>query len=370
MNRRSFVKSAAVLCGCATTEMIGSATAEDASKKCGAKLPVRTLGQGDAAMTVSALGFGVMGMNHHRGALFPDRKSAIRLLHEAVERGVTLFDTAEIYGPFTNEALAGEALSQFRGKIAVTTKFGHGIVDGKPTGKRDSRPERIRQVAEESLRRLKVEVIELFYQHRFDTAVPIEEVAGTVKELIQEGKVKRFGLCEVSAATIRKAHAVQPVTAIQSEYHLMWREPEKEILPVCEELGIGFVPYSPVNRGLLTGTLNEYTNFRRGNDNRAELPRFQPEAIRQNLRFVEAVTEFGRPRGMTAAQVSLAWLLAKKPWIVPIPGTTKISHLEENLRSLDFILSPAEVEELETRLAAIPIVGDRYPAEQQQRVGH
>ncbi|MDO4549773.1 MAG: aldo/keto reductase [Planctomycetia bacterium] len=371
MSRKDFLRTTLFLgaaMGGVSMGGISEAKVGDASEKCGAKLPVRTLGTGNAALSISALGFGVMGMNHHRGVLVPDRKSLVRLLHEAVDHGVTLFDTAEIYGPFTNEELAGEALSEFRGKIAVTTKFGFDFANGVPTGKRNSRPERIRQVAEESLRRLKVDAIELFYQHRFDPEVPVEDVAGTVKELIQEGKVKRFGLCEVSASTIRRAHAIQPVTAIQSEYHLMWREPEKEILPVCEELGIGFVPYSPVNRGLLTGTLNEYTNFRSGNDNRADLPRFQPEAIRQNLRFVEAVTEFGRTRGMTSAQVSLAWLLAKKPWIVPIPGTTKISHLEENLRTLDFTLSATEVEELETRLAEITIIGDRYPAEQQQRV--
>jgi len=326
----------------------------------------RRLGTGTASMEVSALGFGLMGMNYHRG-YHPDKDAMIKLARQAVERGVTLFDTAETYGPFINEELAGEALSPFRSKIFITTKFGFNYVGNTVTGVNSS-PKRIREMTEASLKRLRVDVIELLYQHRIDPTVPIEEVAGTVKDLIKEGKVKRFGLCEVGADTIRKAHAVQPVTAIQSEYHLMWREPEKEVLPVCKELGIGFVPYSPVNRGFLTGSINEYTPFDSGNDNRNILPRFTPEAIRNNLKIVEELHKFGRTRGMTATQVALGWLLQKATWMVPIPGTTKLSHLEENLRTVDFSFSSEEWNELETVVAAIPITGARYPASEQKQV--
>jgi aryl-alcohol dehydrogenase-like predicted oxidoreductase len=329
----------------------------------------RTLGSGKYSLKVSALGFGVMGMNYNRGP-HPERKAMITLLHQAVERGVTLFDTAETYGPFINEELAGEALHPYRNKIVITTKFGHEIVDGKHTGGLNSRPEHIRQVAEESLKRLRVDAIDLFYQHRFDPKVPIEEVAGAVKDLIQEGKVKRFGLCEVNAQTIRRAHAIQPVTAVQSEYHLMWREQEKEVLPMLEELGIGFVPYSPLNRGFLGGTLNEYTKFATTNDNRAELPRFTPEAMRANLAFVEVLHAFGRTRGVTSGQLALAWLLARKPWIVPIPGTTKLAHLEENLKAADLTFTANEWRELELHLSKITIVGDRYNATEQKKVAH
>lgn len=328
----------------------------------------RILGSGSARMEVSALGFGVMGMNYNRGP-HPDRDMLIRLLHQAADRGVTLFDTAQVYGPLINEELAGEALYPYRGKVGVTTKFGHRIVDGKyVNGELDSRPENIRRVAEDSLRRLRVEAIDLFYQHRLDPAVPIEDVAGAVGELIRQGKVKRFGLCEVGAPTIRKAHAVQPVTAVQSEYHLMWREPEKTVFPVLEELGIGFVPYSPLNRGFLGGAINEYTRFDSGNDNRNTLPRFTPEAIRSNLALVEVLNAFGRTRGMTSAQVALAWLMAQKPWIVAIPGTTKLAHLEENLRAADFRLSTDDLRSLDTAVSKVEIVGDRYPPEQQRQV--
>jgi aryl-alcohol dehydrogenase-like predicted oxidoreductase len=246
-------------------------------------------------------------------------------------------------------------------------KFGSNYEGNKVTGL-NSRPERIREMVEKSLKRLRIDVIELLYQHRFDPNVPIEDVAGTVKDLIAEGKVKRFGLCEVGTDTIRKAHSVQQVTAIQSEYHLMWREPEKEVLPVCDELGIGFVPYSPVNRGFLTGSINEYTSFNSGNDNRIILPRFTPEAIRANLRIVEELNKFGRTRGISSAQAALAWLMQKAPWIVPIPGTTKLSHLEENLRATEFTFSSIEWSEIETAVADIPIVGDRYPASEQKRI--
>lgn len=326
----------------------------------------RTLGTGSAAFEVSSLGFGVMGLNHHRGE-HPDKKALIRILHEAVERGITLFDTAECYGPYINEELVGEGLASFKNRIYVTTKFGFDL-EGETGTPFNSRPERIRKVVENSLRRLKTDVIGMLYQHRLDPNVPIEDVAETVKDLIQEGKVLHFGLCEVSEKTIRKAHAIQPITAIQSEYHLMWREPEKNILPLCEELGIGFVPYSPINRGFLSGTINEYSRFDGGNDNRESLPRFKPEAIRANLRIVEELNKFGRTRGITATQVALGWLLWKKPWIVPIPGTTKLSHLEENLRTAELNLPSEDWLDLERRISLIPIAGNRYPASLQSAV--
>jgi aryl-alcohol dehydrogenase-like predicted oxidoreductase len=328
----------------------------------------RVLGTGNAAFEVSALGFGVMGMNYNRSQ-HPGRKECIRLLHEAVERGVTLFDTAIIYGPLTNELLAAEALSEFKDKINVTTKFGHEVIDGKGTGRQDSRPATIRRYCEESLRRLRADSIPLFYQHRADPNVPVEDVAGTIADLIKEGKVQHWGMCEVSATTIRKAHAIQPLTAIQSEYHLMHRVVEENgVLETCRELGIGFVPYSPINRGFLGGCVNEYTIFDPNNDNRHTLPRFQPEAIRANYRIVNILQAFGRTRGMTSAQVALGWLLQKASWIVPIPGTTKLSHLEENLRALEFACTPEEWKELEDSVAAIPVIGDRYNAEQQKQV--
>ena len=379
-NRRDFLKSASLIGAAACVPAVfaqgctGQETTSSAEGKNESSLPIisqrRTLGKGTAAMEVSALGFGVMGMNYHRG-IHPDKKAMIKLAHQVVERGVTLFDTAETYGPFFNEELAGEALSQFKDKIAITTKFGFNYAGNKinePAGGVNSRPERIREMVEASLKRLKIDVIELLYQHRFDPNVPIEDVAGTVKDLIAEGKVKRFGLCEVGVDTIRKAHAVQPVTAIQSEYHLMWREVEKEVLPVCSELGIGFVPYSPINRGFLGGNITEYTNFNIGSDNRKILPRFQPEAIHNNLKIVEELNKFGRTRGITAAQAALGWLLQKAPFIVPIPGTTKLSHLEENLRAAEFTFTGHEWSELETALAKIPIIGDRYPASEQKQV--
>ncbi|MFP3596861.1 aldo/keto reductase [Chryseobacterium sp. SIMBA_029] len=381
-NRRDFLKSAALFgaAACVPTVLVSSCTGTEQKTTSSNQsqnentMPVitqrRTLGKGSASMEVSALGFGVMGMNYHRGA-HPDEKAMIKLAHEVVERGVTLFDTAETYGPFFNEELAGKALAEFKGKIAVTTKFGFNYAGNKKNempAQPNSKPERIREMVEASLKRLNIDVIELLYQHRLDPNVPIEEVAGTVKDLIAEGKVKHFGLCEVGVETIRKAHAVQPVTAIQSEYHLMWREVEKEVLPLCEELGIGFVPYSPFNRGFLTGAINEYTSFSSGNDNRNILPRFTPEAIRSNLKIVEELNKFGRTRGVTAAQVALGWLLQKAPFIVPIPGTTKLSHLEENLRTLDFTFSTQEWKELEAAVSNITIVGDRYPASEQKQV--
>lgn len=330
----------------------------------------RVLGTGKAAFKVSALGFGVMGMNYNRSQA-PDRQKCIRIIHEAVERGVTLFDTAIIYGPLRNELLAGEALAPFKGKVNITTKFGHEVVDGKSTGRQDSSPKTIRRYCEESLRRLRIDSIPLFYQHRFDPKTPVEEVAATIGDLIKEGKVQHWGMCEVNADTIRKAHSIQPLTAIQSEYHLMHRlVEENDVLEVCRELGIGFVPYSPINRGFLGGSINEYTIFDPNNDNRQTLPRFQPDAIRANTRIVNVLQQFGHKYGMTSSQVALGWLMQKAPWIVPIPGTTKSSHLIENLHTLHFNVSPEEWNELEVAVTAIPVMGDRYNAEQQRQVGH
>lgn len=379
MSRRGFLKTATAVGAALTIQptinkvhaansLLNGKGASSVTKSTG--MPHRTLGTGSAALEVSAIGLGLMGMNYNR-SLSPDRRDCIRLIHEAVERGVTLFDTAIIYGPLSNEFLAGEALAPYRGRVNVTTKFGHEVIGGKGTGRQDSSRATVRRYCEESLRRLGIDSIPLFYQHRFDTATPIEEVAQTIGELIKEGKVQRWGLCEVSADTIRRAHAVQPLTAIQSEYHLMHREVETNgVLDTCRELGIGFVPYSPINRGFLGGCINEYTVFDTTNDNRHTLPRFQPEAIRANTRIVNVLQQFGRTRGMTSAQVALGWLLQKAPWIVPIPGTTKLSHLEENLHSLSFNVPPEDWNELEETVAAIPVVGSRYNAEQQKQVGH
>lgn len=333
-------------------------------------LPHRTLGSGRAAMEVSAIGFGCMGLNYNRSQS-PDRKECIRIIHEAVDRGVTLFDTAIIYGPLRNELLAGEALAPYKGKVNLTTKFGHEVIDGKATGRQNSSPATVRRYCEESLHRLRLDSIPLFYQHRFDPSTPIEEVAQTVSDLIREGKVQRWGLCEVSAATIRKAHAVCPLTAIQSEYHLMHRDVEHNgVLDACRELGIGFVPYSPLNRGFLGGCINEFTIFDTTNDNRHTLPRFQPEALRANTRIVSILQQWGRTRGMTSSQVALGWLLHKEPWIVPIPGTTKESHLAENLHALTFDVPAGDWATLEEALAAVPVTGDRYNAAQMRQVGY
>lgn len=369
MSRRNFLKTAtisgATLCmPPAMSKIIPEETAvnDTAIRK------LRCLGTGDAAMEVSAMGFGCMGLNYHR-SWHPDKKAAITLIHEAIERGVTLFDTAESYGPYTNEMLVGEALKGYADRVFVTSKFGHKYVNGvRVISEEDSSPANIRKVCEESLRRLGVETLGIFYQHRADPNTSVEMVAETVRDLIKEGKVLHFGLCEVNADTIRRAHAIQPITAIQSEYHLMFRQPEDSVLPICEELGIGFVPYSPLNRGFLGGNLNEYTKFDETNDNRQTLPRFTPEAMRANLRIVEALNAFGRTRGITAAQVAQAWLLNKKPWIVPITGTTKLSHLEENLRATDIRFTDEEMHEIEATVSAIPVLGSRYNAEQQAKV--
>lgn len=328
----------------------------------------RTLGHGTTAMTVSALGFGCMGMTYNRSQ-HPDKEQMTRLLHEAVDRGITIFDTAIIYGPLHNEEFVGEALTPYKNKVYITTKFGHEVIDGKATGRQTSRPDVVRQYCEDSLRRLRIDSIPMFYQHRFDRDTPIEEVADCIRDLIREGKVQRWGMCEVSADIIRRAHNVCPLTAIQSELHLMHRLVERnDVLNTCRELGIGFVPYSPINRGFLGGCINEFTQFDINNDNRHTLPRFQPEALRQNTRIVNVLQTFGRTRGMTSAQVAIGWLLHKAPFIVPIPGTTKTAHFEENLHTLDFSLNDSEWAELEKQLSVIPVVGDRYGADQQKQV--
>lgn len=329
----------------------------------------RILGSGKAAITVSAMGYGCMGLNHNRSQ-YPDKEKEIALVREAVERGVTLFDTAESYGYHINEKLVGEALKGYTDRVFVSSKFGHKFVNGvQVKTEEDSTPANIRRVCENSLRNLGVETLGLFYQHRIDPNTPIEVVAETCAELIKEGKILHWGMCEVNAETIRRAHSVCPVTAIQSEYHFMHRTVEENgVLSLCEELGIGFVPYSPLNRGFLGGTINEYTQFDTSNDNRQTLPRFQPEAIRANYRIVEVLNAFGRTRGITSAQVALAWLMNKRPFIVPIPGTTKLSHLEENLRACDIVFTAEEMDELEKAVDAIPVVGSRYDALQESKI--
>ena len=314
---------------------------------------------GKSGLEVSTFGLGCMGMNFAFPP-FPEKKEMISLIRKAVERGVTFFDTAEAYGPFTNEELVGEALSPFRNQVVIATKFGFKFdSDGKQIGQ-DSRPEHIREVAEASLKRLKTDTIDLFYQHRVDPKVLIEDVAGTVKELIKEGKVKHFGLSEAGVQTIRRAHSVQPVTALQSEYSLWWRRPEEEVLPVLEELGIGFVPFSPLGRGFLTGKINEETKFE-STDFRSRLPRFTPEARKANQALVDLLTKVAKQKNATPAQIALAWLLAQKPWIVPIPGTTKLNRLEENIGAASIELSENDLHEIEEAASKIKIEGARYP---------
>jgi aryl-alcohol dehydrogenase-like predicted oxidoreductase len=311
---------------------------------------------GHSSLEVSAIGLGCMGMSDSYGPP-ADRQEMIALLHAAVERGVTFFDTAEVYGPFTNEELVGEALAPLRDQVVIATKFGFRL---GAEGGVDSRPEHIREVTEASLKRLKTDVIDLLYQHRVDPDVPIEEVAGTVKDLIQEGKVKHFGLSEASAQTIRRAHAVQPVTALQSEYSLWTRVPEAEVLPTLEELGIGFVPFSPLGRGFLTGKMDEHTRFDR-DDFRNHLPRFTPEARKANQSLVDLLGTIARQKHATPAQIALAWLLAQKPWIVPIPGTTKLHRLEENIAAADLELTDDDLREIESAASKITVQGERYP---------
>jgi aryl-alcohol dehydrogenase-like predicted oxidoreductase len=323
---------------------------------------------GKSNLEVSAIGLGCMGMSYGYGPAV-GKQEGISLIRAAVERGVTFFDTAEVYGPYTNEELVGEALAPFRGKVWIATKFGFKIDPntGKQAGL-DSRPEHIKEVAEGSLKRLRTEVIDLFYQHRVDPNVPIEDVAGAVKELIQQGKVKHFGLSEAGVRTIRRAHAVQAVTALQSEYSLWWREPEAEVIPTLEELGIGFVPFSPLGKGFLTGQIREDTQFDKS-DFRNIVPRFTPENRKANQALVDLLGRFAQQKKTTPAQIALAWLLAQKPWIVPIPGTTKLHRLEENIGAVHVKLSPEDLRELETAASKIAVQGARYPEELQKMVG-
>ena len=323
----------------------------------------RTLGR--SGLEVSSLGLGCMGLSFAYGTP-PDRDAAIRLVRAAFERGVTFFDTAEVYGPYRNEELLGEALSPFRDRVVIATKFG--FKDAIATAGLDSRPEHIREVVEASLRRLRTDRIDLLYQHRVDPNVPIEDVAGTVRDLIHAGKVGHFGLSEAGAGTIRRAHAVQPVAALQSEYSLWWREPEREILPVLEELGIGFVPYSPLGRGFLTGRIDESTRFEPG-DFRNVVPRFAEDARAANKALLASLSGIAARVGASPAQLALAWLLARKPWIVPIPGTTRLGRLEENLGAARIVLSPADLADIGRALDAVPIQGDRYPPQFAARVG-
>jgi aryl-alcohol dehydrogenase-like predicted oxidoreductase len=323
----------------------------------------RTLGKN--GLEVSAMGLGCMGLSFGYGPA-TDTQDAIKLLRTAVERGITFFDSAEAYGPFKNEELLGEALAPFRDEVVIATKFG--FEAGETAKGMNSHPENIRNVAEAALKRLKTDRIDLFYQHRVDPKVPVEDVAGTVKELIQEGKVKHFGLSEAGAETIRKAHAIQPVAALQSEYSLWWREPEQDIIPTLEELGIGFVPFSPLGKGFLTGAINENTEFDK-TDFRNIVPRFSPEARKANQVMVDLMNSIAAQKNATPAQIALAWLLAQKPWIVPIPGTTKLHRLEENIGAVDVVLTANDLQNIEEAAAQIQIEGARYPAHLQQRVG-
>jgi len=323
----------------------------------------RTLGTN--GLKVSAIGLGCMGLSYGYGPA-TDRQQAVELIRSAVDNGVTLFDTAEAYGPFVNEELLGEALAPVRDKVVIATKFG--FAGGEVSRGMDSRPENIRAVAEAALKRLGTDHIDLFYQHRVDPNVPIEDVAGAVKQLIAEGKVGYFGMSEAGAQTIRRAHAVQPVAALQSEYSLWWREPEKDILPTLEELGIGFVPFSPLGKGFLTGAISETTTFA-SDDFRNIVPRFSPEARKANQALVDVLGTIATAKQATPAQIALAWLLAQKPWIVPIPGTTKLSRLKENIGAASVVLSADDLRDIETALSVITVQGDRYPAHLQARVG-
>jgi len=323
---------------------------------------------GKSNLEVSALGLGCMGMSFGFGPP-GDKQEMIALIRSAVERGVTFFDTAEVYGPFTNEELVGEALAPFRDQVVIATKFGFAPNpdDGGKWTALDSRPEHIKQAAEGSLKRLKTDVIDLYYQHRVDSNVPIEDVAGAVKNLIQQGKVKHFGLSEAAVKTIRRAHAVQPVTALQSEYSIWWREPEKEILPALEELGIGFVPFSPLGKGFLTGKINDETKFDK-TDFRNVVPRFTPENRKANQALVDLLSKIAERKKATSAQIALAWILAQKPWMVPIPGTTKLHRLEENIRSAAIELTPDDLRQIDSAASKIPVQGARYPENLQKLV--
>ncbi len=329
-----------------------------------AKSTTRILGSGSHSIKIThGMGLGCMGMSWNR-SFVPNRREMINLIRKAYEMGVNFFDTAEAYGPFLNEELVGEAISPFRKDIILCSKFGFDIQNNRMTGGLNSKPQHIRQVVDQSLRRLKTDHIDILYQHRVDPNVPMEDVAGTIKDLIAAGKVRHFGLSEAGPASIRKAHAVQPVTALQTEFSLMSMDPIYDVMPVCEELGIGFVPYSPLCRAYLTGYINERTTYVIGNDNRPSLPRYQPAAIIANWKIIDVITRFGNERGITAAQVSLAWLMAQKKWVVPIPGTTKLAHLQENLWATDFAFKSDEVKNLREEIAKIDITGDRYATPQ------
>ncbi len=360
-NRRSFLKSGAVLGGALLFSPANSSARSlersNLNNNNNNEKKTRVLGKGSQALKVSTLGLGCMGMSYHR-SFVPDKKAMIALLRKAPDLGVTYFDTAEAYGPLVNEELVGEAVAPFRKDIIIATKFG--FKNGRPAAGLDSRPERIRAVVEHSLRSLKTDYIDLLYQHRVDPKVPVEDVAGTVKDLIREGKVKHFGMSEAGVDNIRKAHAVQPLTALQSEYSLMTREPEKDVIKVCEELGIGFVPYSPLSRGMISGYLNERSKYNPDNDNRPSLPRYQAENVIANWPLIDVLKAFGDQRGLTVAQVALAWLLAQKPFIVPIPGTTKLAHLQENMWVVNYAFAPGELNTLTTKLDQVKIVGERY----------
>ena len=328
---------------------------------------MKTRKLGNSQLEVSAIGLGCMGLSHGYGPAM-DRQAAITLIRAAVDRGVTLFDTAEVYGPNLNEEVVGEALAPVRERVVIATKFGFTFGDDGKQQILNSRPDQIRWAVEGSLKRLRTDVIDLLYQHRVDPEVPIEDVAGTVKELIAEGKVKHFGLSEAGAQTIRRAHAVQPVTALQSEYSLWWRQPEQDILPTLEELGIGFVPFSPLGRGFLTGAIGAGTTFG-SDDYRSQVPRFSPEALQANQALVDLLGQIAKEKGVTPAQIALAWLLAQKPWIVPIPGTTKLHRLEENLGAAAVVLTDEDKRKLAKLLEEVKVVGDRYSPAHQARVG-
>lgn len=369
MHRRGFIKVGTAIGAALVTAPLRASAHQSAGVVHGMSRSTasgkRTLGSGKNSMEVSALGLGCMGMSYHR-SFIPERKYMISLLRKAVDLGVNLFDTAEAYGPYTNEVLVGEALHPVRKQIQLCTKFGFNIQNNQLSGL-NSNPAQIRKVVENSLKSLRTDYIDLLYQHRVDPNVPMEDVAGTVLTLIKEGKVKHFGLSEASVEKIRLAHKVQPVTALQSEYSLMTREPEKDVIPVCEELGIGFVPYSPLSRGFLSGYLNQNTRYNASNDNRPTLPRYQADAIQANWIMIETLSNFGNQRGLTAAQVALAWLLAQKTFIVPIPGTTKLAHFRENIEAADYSFTPDELKALTDDLNKIRIVGARYTGVQAEQ---
>jgi aryl-alcohol dehydrogenase-like predicted oxidoreductase len=326
---------------------------------------MKTRKLGKSRLEVSALGLGCMGMSQSYGVI-PGKKEMISLIHSAIERGITLFDTAEIYGPFKNEELLGEALAPYRERVVIASKFGIKVKDGKQV--QDSSPEQIRKSVEGSLKQLNTDFIDLYYQHRVDTTVPIEDVADTIKDLIKEGKIKHWGLSEAGVKTIRRAHSVQPLTAVQSEYSLWWRRPEEELLPTLEELGIGFVPFSPLGKGFLTGIFNKDSKFG-SSDFRSIVPRFTSESMEANQVLVDLLKKVGEQKNATPGQVALAWLLAQKPWIVPIPGTTKLNRLEENIGAAEITLTSEELSEINSALGKIKVVGERYPEELEKRTG-